>query len=155
MPDRHRILIVDDSDEVVAFYSEVLEANDYEYAVARNGKEAIEAMRASPPDLVLLDVMMPRKSGIAVFQQMKKDPALEKVPIVIVTGMSQVTGVDVKSGAEQPKQTYDDDLTREFGAQLRERLQSLTPDAFLEKPVEPDALVAKIELLLGPRPGGA
>jgi two-component system phosphate regulon response regulator PhoB len=155
MPDRHRILIVDDSDEVVAFYTEVLEANGYEYAVARNGREAIEAMKASPPELVLLDVMMPRKSGIAVFQQMKKDPNLEKIPIVIITGASEVTGVDMRSGSEQPKQTYDDDLTREFGAQLREKLQSLTPDAFLEKPVEPEALVAKIESLLGPRSGGA
>ena len=77
MSDRHRILIVDDSDEVVAFYTEVLEANGYEYAVARNGKEAIEAMKASPPELVLLDIMMPSKSGIAVFQQMKKHQDLE------------------------------------------------------------------------------
>lgn len=155
MSDRHRILIVDDSDEVVAFYTEVLEANGYEYAVARNGKEAIEAMKASPPELVLLDIMMPSKSGIAVFQQMKKHQDLEKIPIVIITGASEVTGVDMRSGDELPKQTYDDDLTREFGVQLRGKLQSLTPDAFLEKPVEPEALVAKIESLLGPRSGSA
>jgi len=64
MADRHRILIVDDNEEVVAFYTEVLEANGYEHAVARNGKEAIEAMKASPPALVLLDIMMPRKSSL-------------------------------------------------------------------------------------------
>ncbi|MEW5984786.1 MAG: response regulator [Acidobacteriota bacterium] len=153
MPDAHRILIVDDSDEVVAFYSEVLEANGYEHAVAKNGKEAIEAMKASPFDLVLLDIMMPRKSGVSVFQQMKKDPDLGKIPIVIITGASEVTGVDMKSGEAQPKKTYDDDLNREFGAQLREKLQSLTPDAFLEKPVEPAALVEKIQSLLGPPSG--
>jgi CheY-like chemotaxis protein len=151
MPDGHRILIVDDSDEVVAFYSEVLEAHGYEYTVARNGKEGLEAMRNSPPDLVLLDVMMPRKSGVSVFQQMKLDPRLEKIPIVIITGASAVTGVDMASGTEQPKKTYDDDLTREFGSQLREKLQGLTPDGFLEKPVEPAALVAKIESLLASR----
>jgi len=149
MPDARRILIVDDSDEIVAYFSEILEEHGYQYVVARNGKEAMEAMKSFRPDLVLLDVMMPRKSGIAVFQQMKKDPGLEKIPIVIVTGASEVTGVDMKSGEEKPKETYDDDLTREFGAQLREKLQSLTPDAFLEKPVEPEALVSKIESLLG------
>jgi CheY-like chemotaxis protein len=153
MPDGRRILIVDDSDEVVAFYSEVLEAHGYEYTVARNGKEAIEAMKSAPPALVLLDIMMPRQGGIAVFRQMKRDPSLEQVPVVIVTGASAVTGVDMTTGDTQPKKTYEDDLTREFGSQLRERLQGLTPDGFLEKPVEPAALVAKIESLLAARPG--
>jgi CheY-like chemotaxis protein len=93
--------------------------------------------------------MMPRKSGIAVFQQMKRDPNLEKIPIIIITGVSEVTGVDMKSGEERPKETYQDDMSREFGSMLREKLQSLTPDGFIEKPVEPAVLIAKIESLLG------
>ncbi|MFH1573893.1 MAG: response regulator [Acidobacteriota bacterium] len=149
MPDSRRILIVDDSEANVAYFSEILEEHGYEYLVARDGKEAMEAMKNSRPDLVLLDIMMPRKSGVVVFQQMKRDPQLEKIPIVIVTGASEVTGVDMKTGEEKPKETYDDDLTRGFGALLREKLQSLTPDAFLEKPVEPAALISKIQSLLG------
>jgi two-component system phosphate regulon response regulator PhoB len=149
MPDTHRILIVDDSDEQIAYYSEILESRGYEYLVAKDGREALELMKNDHPDLVLLDIMMPRKSGVGVFTQMKKNPDLEKVPIVIITGASQVTGVDMLSGTEKPKETYNDDLSREFGAQLREKLQQLTPDGFLEKPVEPAALISKIESLLG------
>lgn len=149
MPDTHRILIVDDSDEQIAYYSEILESQGYGYLVAKDGRAALELMKNDRPDLVLLDIMMPKKSGVGVFAQMKKNPDLEKVPIVIITGASEVTGVDMKSGTERPKETYNDDLSRQFGTQLREKLQQLTPDAFLEKPVEPVALISKIESLLG------
>ncbi len=149
MSDTRRILIVDDSNEQIAYYSEILEERGYEFMVAKDGREAMEIMKANPPHLVLLDVMMPRKSGIAVFQQMKRDPNLEKIPIIIITGASEVTGVDMKSGDEQPKETYQDDMSREFGSMLREKLQSLTPDGFIEKPVEPAVLISKIESLLG------
>ena len=148
MPNTHRILIVDDNDEIVAYFSEILEEHGYEYSVAQDGKKAIELMGTSRPDLVLLDIMMPRKGGIAVYNRMKKDPELAAVPIVIVTGASVETGVQMKTGEENPKENYQDDMTREFGVQLRERLQNLTPDGFLEKPVEPEQLISKIKSLL-------
>jgi CheY-like chemotaxis protein len=150
MPNTHRILIVDDSDEIVAYFTEILEEHGYEYSVAQDGKTAIELMKNNRPDLVLLDVMMPRKSGIAVFNKMKQDPELEGVPVVIITGASKVTGVEMTTGAEDPKQSYEDDLAREFGIQLREQLQNLMPHGFLEKPVEPEQLISKIESLLNP-----
>jgi len=148
MSSAHRILIVDDSDEIVAYYTEILEEHGYEYSVAQDGKAAIELMRQNRPDLVLLDVMMPKKSGIAVFNKMKKDPELEKIPIVIITGASEVTGVAMTTGEENAKESYQDDLTREFGVQLREQLQNLQPQGFLEKPVEPEQLISKIKSLL-------
>ena len=148
MPDTRRILIVDDSNEDIAYYSEILEASGYGFMVAKDGREAMDMMKTNTPHLVLLDVMMPRKSGIAVFQQMKRDPNLEKIPIIIITGVSEVTGVDVKSGEERPKESYQDDMLRGFGSALREQLQSLTPDGFIEKPVDPTLLIAKVESLL-------
>jgi CheY-like chemotaxis protein len=148
MSNAHRILIVDDSDEIVAYYTEILEEYGYEYSVARDGKTAMESMRENRPDLVLLDVMMPRKNGIAVFKKMKQDPELEGVPVVIITGASKATGVEMTTGEENPKQTYEDDLAREFGVQLREQLQNLTPQGFIEKPVEPEQLISKIRSLL-------
>lgn len=149
MPDTRRILIVDDSNEQIVYYSEILEAGGYEFMVAKDGREAMDILKTNTPHLVLLDVIMPRKSGIAVFQQMKRDPNLEKIPIIMITGASEVTGVDMKSGEERPKETYQDDMSREFGSMLREKLQGLTPDGFIEKPVEPAVLIAKIESLLG------
>ena len=149
MADAQRILIVDDSDEIIAYFTEVLEEYGYAYSVARDGKAALESMRESRPDLVLLDVMMPRKSGIAVFNKMRQDPELAKVPVVIVTGASAATGVEMTTGEADPKKTYEDDLAREFGVQIREQLQNLSPQGFLEKPVEPEQLISKIKSLIG------
>ena len=148
MSGQKEILIVDDSEANVVFLSQIVEDNGHRFRVARNGKEASMAMKESRPDLVLLDIMMPRKSGIAVFQEMKKDPNLKDTPIIIVTGASEVTGVDIKTGEEAPKETYGDDVARRFGAVLREQLQGLTPDGFIEKPIDPGFLSEKIKELL-------
>jgi CheY-like chemotaxis protein len=148
MADGKEILIVDDSDENIAFMSEILEEMGHPYRVAMNGKEAMEALQEKRPDLVLLDVMMPRKSGLKVYQEMKRDPELEKIPIIIVTGLGEVTGIDLKTGEEVEKESYMDDLTRRYGARLREQLSGIAPDGLIEKPIDPPLLKAKIEELL-------
>jgi CheY-like chemotaxis protein len=148
MSDGKEVLIVDDAEENVEFMSEILEEQGHAYRVARNGKEAMAALREKRPDLVLLDIMMPRKSGVKVFQEMKKDPALENVPIIIVTGLGDVTGVDIETGEESEKESYADDIVRRFGAALREQLSGLTPDALVEKPIDPPLLISKIKELL-------
>jgi CheY-like chemotaxis protein len=148
MPDGKEILIVDDSEENVAFMQEILEEMGLPSRVARNGKEGMQAIQEKRPDLVLLDIMMPRKSGVKVFQEMKRDPSLEKVPIIIVTGLGEVTGVDIETGKEEGKETYQDDIVRRFGAALRKQLAGLTPDGLVEKPIDPPQLIAKIKELL-------
>ena len=148
MSDAKDVLIVDDSQENVDFMAEILEDQGLPFRVARNGKEAMEALGEKRPDLVLLDVMMPRKSGLKVFQEMKRDPAFEKIPIIIVTGLADATGVDIETGDEDDKDTYSDDVARRFGAALRKQLAGLTPDALIEKPIDPASLVAKIKELL-------
>jgi CheY-like chemotaxis protein len=148
MSDAKEILIVDDSEENVAFMSEILEEMGHAYRVARNGKEAMQALQERRPDLVLLDVMMPRKSGVKVFQEMKREPELEKIPIIIVTGLGEATGVDIETGQEQEKEGYQDDIIRRFGAALRKQLAGISPDALVEKPIDPPLLMAKINELL-------
>lgn len=142
------ILVVEDNERAIRFVSEILENHDYQYSVARNGNEALKAMKEERPSLVLLDIMMPKKSGVNVYQQMKKDPELMHVPIIITTGASQVTGVDMKTGEEQKKETYGDDFARGIGEMLKEKLDDFTPDGFVEKPIDPQVLVAKIRELL-------
>ena len=148
MPDDKEVLIVDDSEENVAFMQEILEEMGLPSRVARNGKEGMQALEEKRPDLVLLDIMMPRKSGVKVFQEMKRDPELEKIPIIIVTGLGEVTGVDIDTGREEEKETYQDDIVRRFGAALRKQLAGLTPDGLVEKPIDPPQLIAKIKELL-------
>jgi CheY-like chemotaxis protein len=105
MPDDKEVLIVDDSEENVAFMQEILEEMGLPNRVARNGKEGMQALEEKRPDLVLLDIMMPRKSGVKVFQEMKRDPELEKIPIIIVTGLGEATGVDIETGREDDKES--------------------------------------------------
>jgi CheY-like chemotaxis protein len=148
MSSSHEILIVDDDEEQVAYISQILENNGLGYTVAHNGVEALAKMQGKPPSLVLLDIMMPRKSGVNVLHQMKNPPDLASIPVIIITGASQVLGVNMKTGEMKPKESYDDDFARSFGETLREELQGLTPDAFIEKPVDPNVLMTKIRELL-------
>ncbi len=149
MPQDKDLLIVDDSEESVVFLSEILEEHGYPYRVARNGKEAIKAMREKRPDLVFLDVMMPQKGGIAVYNEMQRDPELKDIPILIITGASEATGVDMRTGEEKPKESYEDDFTRRYGENVRGQLQSLAPQDFIEKPIDPRVIGEKLEELLG------
>ena len=148
MPEQKQVLIVEDSEGNVIFLSEILEAHGDQYRVANNGKEAMTAMRDSRPGLVLLDIMMPRKSGLVVFKEMKADPALEEIPIIIVTGASQATGVDLRSGEEKSKESDGDEFARGFGAALLKQMEGMMPDGFIEKPIEPALLIEKIQKLL-------
>ena len=146
--DRKEILIVDDSEDSIVFLSQIVEEEGYRFRVARNGKEANRAMADRRPDLVLLDLVMPGKSGIAVFQEMKDDPDLKEIPVVIITGASAVTGIDLETGQEAPKESYGDDVGRRFGLALHRGLRGLAPDGLIEKPVDPALLSRKIEGLL-------
>lgn len=149
MPRAGRILIVDDSEDNVVYMSQILEHYDYAYTVARNGEEALEAMEKDRPALVLLDVMMPKKSGVGVFKHMRSNPDLKDVPVLIVSGASMVTGVDMETGEPRPKTAYKDDFVRSTGTLLSDALRELEPDGYVEKPIHPQTLVAKIRELLG------
>lgn len=148
MPEDKEILIVDDVEENIAFMSEILEEQGYPHRTAMNGKEALDAVREKTPDLILLDIMMPRKSGLLVWKELKRDPELKKIPIIIVTGVFDVTGIDLDTGAENEKDGYADDMARRFGAVVRKQLSGITPDGLIEKPIDPPVLVAKIKELL-------
>ena len=148
MSDDKEVLIIDDGEENVVFMQEILEEMGLPSRVARDGTEGLKAIREKRPDLVLLDVMMPRKSGLMVFRAMKRDPELEKIPIIIVTGMAEATGVAIESGQEDEKESYEDDFVRRFGVGLRKQLADLTPEHLIEKPINPPELMAKIRELL-------
>jgi len=80
-----RILIVDDEPNIVTLLEFLMRGSDYEVRVARNGEEALRRAESFRPDLVLLDVMMPQRSGFEVCQKIRENPALRDVKIVILT----------------------------------------------------------------------
>jgi two-component system phosphate regulon response regulator PhoB len=138
-----KILIVDDEPDVVTFHATVLQEHGYTCISARNGVEGLEALRKEKPDLVLLDLMMPKKSGITMFQELRKDPTMSQIPVVIVTGVSEVTGVDFRNFM------YKQPLRDEKKFVETTGLTKYTiPDGYIEKPIEPDELIKVVKKAL-------
>ena len=135
-----RILIIDDEPDIVTFLSAVLEENGYSSISAQDGAEGLETLRREKPDLVLLDLMMPKKSGITMFQELRKDPELGQIPVVVVTGVSEVTGVDFRNFMY--KQPLKDE--KKF-VETTGLTKYTIPDGYVEKPIDPDELMKAIK----------
>lgn len=86
-----KILVLDDEPDVVTYLETVLADNGYETISASDGKKGMEKVRKDKPDLVSLDISMPEASGARFYKEMKQDPELAKIPIVIITA---ITGLD-------------------------------------------------------------
>jgi CheY-like chemotaxis protein len=139
-----RILIVDDEPDIVTFLSAVLEENGYTSLSAKDGVEGLEVLRKEKPDLVLLDLMMPKKSGITLFQELRKDPEMSAIPVVVVTGVSEVTGVDFRNFMYKQPLRDEKKFVETTGL-----TKYTVPDGYVEKPIDPDELMEAIKKALG------
>ncbi len=148
MTERKQFMIVDDSEESREFMGAILESNGYAYRAASGGTEAMKVMSETKPDMVLLDIMMPDKNGLFVFKDIKKDPELKDIPVIFITGVSDETGVNVQTGEKMAVESYADQYSRSVGARVHKKLSTLTPDGFIEKPIDPDRLISVIKSLL-------
>ena len=117
-----RILIVDDTPANVEILQMRLAAHGYEILTAGDGEEALEIIGDQRPDLILLDIMMPKIDGIEVCRRVKADDALPFIPIILVT--SKADPKDIVAGLEAGAEEY------------------------LTKPVEHTALVARVKSML-------
>ena len=128
---RKKILVVDDEPSVVSYLETLLQDNGYDTISASNGREGLEKARSEKPDLVTLDISMPEKSGVRLYTDLRGDPALAGVPVVIVTG---VTGFGGKS--------------EEFQKFISTRKQVPPPDGFVPKPIEQEGFLEVVKKLL-------
>lgn len=131
-----KILIVDDEPDIITFLSALLEENGYASVSAKDGTEGLELLRSERPDLVLLDLMMPKKSGITMFQELRKDPALSDIPVIVVTGVSEVTGVDFRNFMFKQPMRDEKKFVETTGLS-----KYTVPDGYIEKPIDPDELI--------------
>jgi len=120
---RKRILIVDDEAEIVKAVQIRLEHEGYDVLVASDGQEGLDKAKTESPDLVILDVMLPKLDGFEVCRFLKFDQKYKKIPVIILTARAQ---------------KIDEDTSRQVGA-----------DAYIAKPFDRGAVIAKIKELLG------
>ena len=121
----HRILIADDEPNILVSLEYLLQREGFAVTLARDGQEAVEAILRDPPDLVLLDVMMPRKTGLEVCQQVRAEARLQTVRIVLLTAKGRDT--DVAKGLALGANAY---ITKPFSTKdLVARIRSLLGDA--------------------------
>jgi len=120
------VLVVDDDPDAREFLIAVLQDNGYATATAKDGVEAIAAVEQSPPDLVLLDIAMPEKSGVAVYRRLKEDEELKAIPVIITTGISD-----------------------EFEKFISTRRQVPPPEGYISKPVDHERLVSLVRAQIG------
>jgi len=117
-----KILIVDDTPDNVQFLALRLRSANFEVHVAFSGEDGIQKARQEPPDLIILDVMMPGLNGFQVCRKLKQDPTFEQTPIVFLTAK------------DQPSDRF---WGFEVGA-----------TEYLTKPIDPRMLVQKVQQLL-------
>jgi twitching motility two-component system response regulator PilH len=126
------ILIVDDDPDIRLFSQTVVEEGGHTPLMATNGEEGKEQVKKHKPDLIILDVLMPRESGIRLYRELKTDKKLKNIPVIILSGIAE------KSFLRSQKA-----LTEFGGAEVPK------PEYYLEKPVEAEILAKTIKEVLG------
>jgi len=136
MPDtraggKKKILIVDDEPDVVTYLEALLQDHGYDTLPAYNGREGMQKVRSDRPDLICLDITMPEESGVRFYRELKEDPALGEIPVVIVTAVTGYGG--------------DPEGFKKF---LESRRQLPPPEAFFSKPIDKEQFLAAVDRLL-------
>jgi len=121
------VLVVDDEKDVVTYLSAALKSAGFKVITAGDGFEALEMVKLKDPDLISLDLVMPKRSGARFYRELVKNKKWAKIPVLIVTGHAR------------------DDLGK---ADLKNLVMS-GPGIYLEKPVKPENYIASVKRLLG------
>lgn len=131
MSETHTILIIDDDEDLVRFLELFLQEHGYHTITAYDGEQGLQRARAERPDLILLDITMPTKSGVRCYRELRQDAELGPTPVVMVTG-----------------------VTLDFKRFIHTRRQVSPPDGYLPKPVDRQELLDTLSRLLS-APGPA
>ena len=123
-----RILVVDDELDMRTFITTLLETNGYKPLSAKDGIEGLETARQTKPSLIILDIMMPKESGIDLYRELKNAPDLKDIPVIVLSAISKKTFFHSQEM-----------LDRYRGETIPE------PAAYIEKPPEPEELMEAVE----------
>ena len=145
-----RVLVIDDDPNTVKYLSVVLSEHGYDPTSACDGEEGLEKIQQDKPDLVVLDVMMPKRSGLTLFKLLKKNEQFKDIPILMLTGVSGILEEQEAHKDETDEKPYDslrEALKRVIRGMRADGL--VKPEMFVDKPVDIPAFVAKVQQLIG------
>jgi len=89
-----KILLIEDEEILIGLLQRKLTESGYLVFLARNGEEGLKLMRENPPDVVLLDIIMPKMGGFEVLEKMSKEDSLKNIPVIIVSNSGQPVELD-------------------------------------------------------------
>ena len=118
-----KILIADDDQSTVSFLASLLKANKYEVVVAFDGMQTIAVAHKEKPDLILLDIMMPIRSGINIFENLKMSATTATIPVIFITGVAS--------------------------AEIKQKALEMGATDYVVKPFKTEYLLGKIRKALG------
>ncbi|MFC1530351.1 PleD family two-component system response regulator [Gemmatimonadota bacterium] len=146
-----RVLVVDDDESTRRFLTVALEENGYETVTAEDGDDGFKKVQESPPDLILLDVMMPKKTGFTLFKQLRKTDEFKHIPVIMLTGVAEALEEDEERAdgdtMESPYDSLRDTLARAITKMREEGL--VKPEVFIDKPIDPEDLIEAVKGLIG------
>ena len=127
MEKKKNILVIDDEPDAIEFVRAVLSSlGEFNIIEAKDGEEGLIKAQKNSPDLIILDIIMPRQSGFDVFYELRKDKHTKNIPIVMLTGVADKAGLKF----------FKDDMKKYFGSE---------PIEYLEKPLNPDSLIDTVK----------
>jgi len=127
-----KVLIVDDDVDIRKVVSKLVEKSGYEAIEAKNGVEGMGKVREDKPDLIILDMLMPKESGIRMYHELRTEESLKDIPVIVLSAIPK------KSFLRSQK------VLDEFAGQSVPE-----PEAYIEKPEEPEELIALMKKILG------
>jgi len=122
-----KVLVVDDELDMRTFITTLLETNGFKPLTAQDGFQGLEVARKSRPALIILDIMMPKESGINLYRELRNDPDLKDIPVIMLSALSKKTFFHSQKVLDEYK-----------GEKIPE------PAAYIEKPPEPDEILEAI-----------
>ena len=152
-----KVLIVDDDDANVKYLATVLRENGYAPLSAGDGVQGLQVAEDEAPDLIILDVMMPKKTGFGMFKSLKKSDALKAIPVIMLTSIQKIID-DGRSGPGN------DPTFEEIKDHFLDKMEKLVdqhrgegetpgakdhPEVFMDKPIDPEEFITAVGRLVG------
>ena len=126
-----KIMIIDDEPDICIYLMTILEDNGYETCTVEDNDKISEGILEEKPDLIILDIMMPQRSGISIYKELKSKEMFVKIPVALISGMV-------------PEKDF---IEKEF-AKLVNDQEIPSPDGYIEKPVQVDELIELVKKLV-------